>query len=110
MANIEDFVPFLQIFPSPKLRRAKRVHKELVAVYSGLFKEFKLKIANGTFVGNCIVKELITTDEADNLDELDEIMLIAAFIIGGTITVSIQTFETFTRLFSPKDYILEIPY
>lgn len=98
MANIEDFVAFLQIFPTPKLRRAKRVHNELVAVYINLFDDFKLKNAKGKVVKRCIVKELATTDKVDNLDELDKVMLIAAFMIGSTVTVSEEIIQKSKRL------------
>jgi hypothetical protein len=89
MSNLEDFVPLLQRIPTPKSLKAKRIHHKLATSYQALIDDHKNQISNREMGLDYLAEELTRTKETDDtLDQLDKIMLLAGFMIGGTSTVN----------------------
>lgn len=70
--------------------RGLRLREATVALYGGLINEIDAKIKAGEEVPDCFVKKLLEVKEEEKLDDLDIIMLAAAFMIAGVETVSIS--------------------
>lgn len=88
MSNLVDFIPLLQKLPLPIIRRAHRLHNDLVTTYGGLIKNVERDMETGINVKNCLAKTMLEIKEEEGLDDLDMAILASAFMIGGVETVS----------------------
>jgi cytochrome P450 len=90
MSNLIDFVPgWLQRnLPWKMKRRGKHLHAELVETYGREVKRIERDMENNVGVRDCLVKNMITRRDTDQLDDLDKAMLASAFMVGGVETTA----------------------
>ena len=91
VANLVDFIPLLQHFPSPKLSRGRKLHNDILETYGPMVKAIETRLKDGMPVVDCAVKGMLETREKEGLDDLDIIILASAFMIGGVETVQFPT-------------------
>ena len=87
MSNLIDFVPLLQLIPTPMQRRGKKLHQGLVETYGGLINDIKQRLDRGVAVEDCLAKSMLQDASEEDLDDLDMSILASAFMIGGVETV-----------------------
>ncbi|KAI9037331.1 cytochrome P450 [Aspergillus affinis] len=83
VSNLVDFVPLLQYFPTPMHERGKRIHRGLVNIYGGLFKNVEKQLEEGKPVPDCLGKTMVEIQDKEQLDDLDMTMLASAFMLAG---------------------------
>ncbi|KAJ7154265.1 cytochrome P450 [Mycena filopes] len=88
VSNLVDYLPFLQYLPNPMQSRGVRLRNATVDLYGGLIKEMERKLKAGEPVPDCFAKKLLEVKKEEELDDLDIIMLSAAFMIAGVETPS----------------------
>lgn len=88
VSNLVDYLPFLQYLPNPMQSRGIRLRNATVDLYGGLIKQMDSKLRAGQYVPECFAKKLLEVKDEEKLDDLDIIMLAAAFMIAGVETVS----------------------
>ncbi|KAI0794374.1 cytochrome P450 [Fomes fomentarius] len=88
VANLVDFVPLLQKFPNHMAARGRALNSELVDIYGAIVKHIERAMQDGDPYPDCMAKYLLMHREAENLDDLDIIVLCGAFMIGGVETTS----------------------
>lgn len=74
--------------------RGRKLHDDLIEVYGGMIKRVEKRMASGEIVHDCLVKTLIETKDAENLDQEDVCMLAAVFTLGGVHSVSTVTWSS----------------
>lgn len=94
MANLVDFFPVLQHFPSPKLSRGRNLHNDIIETYGPMVKAIETQLRDGMPVIDCAVKGMLETRENEGLDDLDIIILASTFMIGGVETVRPPTTDS----------------
>jgi Cytochrome P450 len=87
VSNLIDFIPLLQLLPNPLTTRGKKLHKDLVEIYGGMMKTMEQQMKAGEDIPHCLAKTLIETDEQEELDFLDKVMICSAFMVGGVESV-----------------------
>ena len=80
MSNLIDFVPWLQNFNMKLKRRARKLHKDLVATYGGMIRHVEKRMLLGLPVTDCLAKDLVAVQQDEELDELDKAILASAFV------------------------------
>ena len=88
MSNLVDFVPLLQLIPTPMQRRGKKLHEGLVETYGGLIDDIRRRLDHGAAVKECLTKSMLQDANKEGLDNLDISMLASGFMIGGVETVT----------------------
>ncbi|KAJ7883512.1 cytochrome P450 [Mycena olivaceomarginata] len=88
VSNLVDYLPFLQYLPNPMQSRGIRLRNATVDLYGGLIKQMDSKLRAGQYVPECFAKKLLEVKDEEKLDDLDIIMLAAAFMIAGVETPS----------------------
>ncbi|KIK59344.1 hypothetical protein GYMLUDRAFT_169823 [Collybiopsis luxurians FD-317 M1] len=88
VSNMTDFVTVLQHLPNSMINRGKKLHQELVETYGGMINDINARMKSGENVPDCLVKNLLQTQEEEELDHLDMAILCSAFMIGGVETTA----------------------
>ncbi|KAI0666876.1 cytochrome P450 [Trametes maxima] len=88
VANLVDFVPLLQKLPNHMATRGRALNRELLDVCTPMIKTIEAALARGDPYPDCMAKYLLEHREAEELDDLDIIVLCGAFMIGGVETTS----------------------
>ncbi|EIN04006.1 cytochrome P450 [Punctularia strigosozonata HHB-11173 SS5] len=87
-SNLVDFITPLQWIPTFTRCRGKKLHRELVEVYGGIIKDIEVTMASGGAYQDCLAKTLIENRTKEELDDMDIVMMISAFMIGGVETTA----------------------
>ncbi len=90
VANLVDFIPLLQKFPNHMAGRGRALNHELVDICGAIVKRIERAIQDGDPYPDCMAKYLLMHREAEDLDDLDIIVLCGAFMIGGVETVCLS--------------------
>ena len=85
--NAIDFLEPLQWIPTRMRSRGRKLHNEIMKVYSTMTLQVKARMDRGEDVPDCLVKTLIETQEEEGLDWEDLCMLAAVFTLGGVHSV-----------------------
>ncbi|KAI0351870.1 cytochrome P450 [Trametes cingulata] len=88
VANLVDFIPLLQKLPNHMATRGRALNRELLDICGPMIKEIEETLKRGEPYPDCMAKYLIEHREAEQLDDLDIIVLCGAFMIGGVETTS----------------------
>ncbi|KAI0709633.1 cytochrome P450 [Cerioporus squamosus] len=88
VANLVDFIPLLQKLPNQMATRGRALNRELVDICGTMVRRIEGALARGEPYPDCMAKYLLTHREAEELDDLDIIVLCGAFMIGGVETTS----------------------
>ncbi|EOA85883.1 uncharacterized protein SETTUDRAFT_110763 [Exserohilum turcica Et28A] len=101
MSNLVDFVPvWLQNYlPWKKKLRGKKLHASLMDTYGREVKRVEYDMENDVYVGECLVKTMITRKNKDQLDDLDMIMMASEFMLHG-LEATTLIIEWFSALIS----------
>ena len=87
MANLVDFIPLLQKLPNHMATRGRALNRELVEICGTIIRKIEGALERGEPYPDCMAKYLLQHREAEELDDLDIIVLCGAFMIGGVETV-----------------------
>lgn len=87
LSNAIDFIKPLQWIPTSKRSRGRKLHDDLIEVYSAMILQVKGRVDSGENVPDCLVKTLIESQEEEKLDWEDICMLTAVFTLGGVHSV-----------------------
>lgn len=90
-SNAIDFVDLLQFLPTRMRARGRKLHDDLITVYGQMVADVERRMEKDeSQVPDCLVKTLIATREAENLDHEDICMLSAVFTLGGVHSVCLM--------------------
>ncbi|KAI0667526.1 cytochrome P450 [Trametes maxima] len=91
VSNLVDFLPILQKLPNTMTRRGRKLNEDILTFNQPYVADIERRLKRGEDVPDCLAKTLLLTREAEELDELDIIILCAAMLIGGVeTTASVQ--------------------
>ncbi|KAM5534714.1 hypothetical protein V8D89_011578 [Ganoderma adspersum] len=88
VANLVDFIPLLQKLPNHMATRGRALNHELVEICGAMIRDIDATLKRGDPYPDCMAKYLLQNREAEQLDDLDIIVLCGAFMIGGVETTS----------------------
>ncbi|KAM5544434.1 hypothetical protein V8D89_002094 [Ganoderma adspersum] len=88
VANLVDFIPLLQKLPNHMATRGRALNRELVEICGAIIRKIDGALQRREPYPDCMAKYLLQHREAEQLDDLDIIVLCGAFMIGGVETTS----------------------
>jgi hypothetical protein len=87
LSNAVDFIKPLQWLPTTIRSRGNRLHDEIVEVYGAMIDRVKARMDADEDVPDCLVKNIILTQEQEKLDREGMCMLSVVFTLGGVHSV-----------------------